>query len=93
MPGLEPGIHAGTQRSSGTAGEGRRFFTAAHFLAVPAWILGSRSASLRLPVDDEAKGRVSLAPLLAPTNVGERCRRAAATERGFPAPRPGTSAR
>jgi hypothetical protein len=26
-----------------------------HFIVVPAWILGSRSASLRLPEDDEAR--------------------------------------
>jgi hypothetical protein len=40
-----------------TAGEGLRFFTTAHVPAVPAWTLGSRSASRRLPVDDEAERR------------------------------------
>ena len=47
--GADHGIHAGTPRQRGTAGEGRRFFTPARVPAVPAWILGSRSASLRLP--------------------------------------------
>jgi hypothetical protein len=36
MPGLEPGIHAGTPPQHGTAGEGFLFCAATHFTAVQA---------------------------------------------------------
>ncbi len=47
------------RNASAVRGGGRRarFCAAAHVRAVPALILGSRSASLRLPVDDEAERR------------------------------------
>ena len=63
MPGLEPGIHAGTPRPCGAVGEMRRSRAAAQIPAVPARIPGSRSAPRRLPVDDEAERPAPLPPL------------------------------